>query len=315
MGHPDQTTRAWKSADKRVSQEIMKTNILCEVLSNINTEPEMLVSLEEAFSIFRDFADHYSRFSRDNDLFRFNESEGGRVSEELFQLLEEAKHYHEVTGGLFDPSILLSLEREGYVGAYSDMIATETPPPFSELILDRKTLTATKPLSLKIDLGGIGKGFVADKVAFFLRKKYRNFLVDAGGDIFVSGTNQKENYPYWAISVEHPLQPEHPAALLVLSDMAVATSGRNRKRWTKDGSERHHLIDPSHQRSAASTLLSVTVIAESVTRADVFAKTLFIAGQERGSILADTLGIPALFIDQDGSITSNRFIEPYVWKK
>lgn len=310
MDHPVQTA-SWRSADKQVSQEIMGTDILCQVLSEDTTEPQMLASLEQAFALFRDFAERYSRFSRDNDLFRFNESEGGPVSRELFQLLEEAKRYHEATGGLFDPSILVSLEQEGYTGAYEGTVA---PVPFSELQLDQETLTATKPLGLKIDLGGIGKGFIADKVSASLKKEYRHFLVDAGGDIFASGSNMKEGYPYWAISVEHPLQPEHPAALLVLSDMAVATSGRNRKHWVKNGTERHHLIDPESRRSAETGLISVTVVAESVTRADIFAKTLFIAGYERGAVLADTLGIPAIFISQDGSVTGNRYIEPYVWK-
>jgi thiamine biosynthesis lipoprotein len=304
----------WQSARKQVSQEIMKTDILCEVLSENHSEAEMLISLEQAFALFRDFEQHYSRFIRDNELWAFNESEGGAVSPELFRLLEEAKGYYEATGGLFDPSVLASLEREGYAGAYGEHAAI-SHIPFSELTLERKTLTVSKPLDLKIDLGGIGKGFIADKVTAFLKKEYQHFIVDAGGDIYASGSNRKEDYPFWAIAVEHPLRPEHPAALLTLSDVSVATSGRNRRHWTKGNEEKHHIIDPNSQKSAVSDLLSVTVVSDSVTRSDVFAKTLLIAGSARGKILADTLGIAAIFIQEDGQVTSNQFMEPYVWKE
>lgn len=303
----------WQSARKQVSQEIMKTDILCEVLSEDRTEAEMLVSLEQTFGLFREFADRYSRFIRGNELWTLNESERCQVSPELFRMLEHCQEYHAATGGLFDPSILTSLEAEGYRGAYGDK--TNEHIPFSSLTLDPKTLTVCKPLALKIDLGGIGKGFVADKVASFLRQGYANFLVDAGGDIFAGGANRKEDYPYWAVDVEHPLRAGQPAALLLLSDTAVATSGRNRRHWMKDGQERHHLIDPSTGKSVPSDLISVTVIAESVTRADILAKTLLIAGKARGSILADTLGIAAIMIGQDGQVIANHFAEPYVWKK
>ncbi len=304
----------WQSAEKRVSQEIMKTDILCEVLSEYHNDAEMLASLEQAFALFRDFERRYSRFSRDNELWAFNESEGGPISRELFHLLEEARRYHDATGGIFDPSILIPLEQEGYAGAYGGKVAGE-PVPFSALQLDHETLTATKPIGLKIDLGGIGKGFIADKVAAFLAKEYQHFIVDAGGDIFASGSNRKEDYPYWAIAVEHPLRQDEPAALLVLSNLAVATSGCNRRHWTKNSEEKHHIIDPSSQKSAETDLLSVTVVAESVTRADVFAKTLLIAGSTRGSVLAETLGIPAIFIQKDGHVIRNQSMEPYVWKQ
>ena len=305
----------WLSANKKVEKEIMKTDIFCEILYEAGyPEEKALSSLEIAFSLFRDFEQRYSRFLKGNELWNFNESEGGVISEELFRILQESKRYHEATGGLFDPSILPALEAEGYAGVYNKTTSTKESIPFLELSLDHTTLTAKKPFGLKIDLGGIGKGLIADKVSAFLGKNYRHHIVDAGGDIFAKGSNQKESYPYWAIDIEHPFMPETSAALLLLSDMAVATSGKNRRHWIKNGSKKHHIIDPITEKSASSDLLSVTVIAENVTKADVFAKTLFIAGKERGILLAETLSLPAIFIDQDAAITINRFAESYVWK-
>lgn len=305
----------WESSTKTVHGEIMKTDIFCEILSEgKSTQTKALAALEEVFQLFRDFEKRYSRFIQGNELWELNEGLGGIVSEEFFSLLEQAAEYHRTTEGIFDPSVLPVLEQTGYEGAYTGKISSEKKVPFSELKLDRLTLTTIKPRDLKIDLGGIGKGFIVDTVANFLGKRFENFIIDAGGDIYIKGSNRKENYPYWAVDVEHPLKQEESIALLLLSDRAVATSGRNRRRWKKDNEEKHHIIDPRTDTSAASDFLSVTVIAENVTLADVLAKTLFISGEEKGSQMAEKLKIPAIFIKSDASVTINHFAKQYVWK-
>lgn len=305
----------WERATKTVRGEIMKTDIFCEILyEGTSAETTALSTLEDVFQLFRDFEKRYSRFIRDNELWNFNESVGGKISEELFAILEQALYYHTSTEKIFDPSILPSLEQAGYTGAYSNQEDRGAKIPFSALRLDRATLTATKPQELKIDLGGIGKGFIVDRVADFLGKRFGNFIIDAGGDIYAKGINQKEKYPYWAIDIEHPREHEKTIALLTLSNMAVATSGRNRRHWQKDGAEKHHIIDPRTGTSAVDDFLSVTVIAENTTQADVLAKTLFISGKEKGQAMAETLKIPAVFIHKDTSVIINHYAENYVWK-
>lgn len=292
----------------------MNTDILCEIAFLEDQRELATECLEQAFLMMREFEARYSRFKENNVLWQFNQSEHTTLSPEFFDILERAKRYHEQTAGLFDPSILPTLHREGYRGA-EHQIPLEKKIPFSALSLDPATLSATKPRELLIDLGGIGKGYIVDQVARFLSQHFEHFLIDAGGDIFVKGTNKKEGYPYWAIEVEHPL-PDHPTpALLLLTDEAVATSGSNRRHWTRDGEQKHHLIDPTTEKSAQSEFLSVTVIAPETVTADVFAKTLYIAGKERGTALAEQLHLPAIFIEHDGSVFINNAAEPYVWKE
>jgi len=290
----------------------MNTDVLCEVLFPVGQEAQSTPFLEEAFTLMRSFEQRYSRFIAGNELFVFNQSEEKVLSPEFFDILTQAKHYYEFTDGLFDPSILPALEKEGYHGA-TTTINSEEKGVFSELHLDPQTRTATKPRNLRIDLGGIGKGYIVDRVASFLAQHFEHFLVDAGGDIATKGSNMCEGYPYWAIEVEHPLNKEESAALLLLSDKAVATSGRNRRHWLKEGQEKHHIIDPRTQKSATSAFLSVTVVAENTLSADILAKTLFIAGPE-GLLLAEQWRVPALFIENSGKVTRNQYIEKYVWK-
>lgn len=303
----------WKSVRQEVLGTIMKTDIVCEILCAASEEARAFVCMEKAFDMFRDFERRYSRFIADNELWQLNMSEKSVVSRELFDLLEKAKRYYEITGGIFDPSVLPVMESSGYTGAYA-RYAPQAKGDFSQLILDAKTQTVTKPKNLMIDLGGIGKGFIVDSVARFLGEQFENFLVDAGGDIVARGVNVQEQYPYWAIDIEHPSMPNVSVALLLLKNMAVATSGRNRRHWVMQGQEKHHLIDPATQKSASHDLLSVSVIALNATEADVFAKILFIAGKEKGMYMAEALHIPAVFIDKEGIVTRNHFVETYVWK-
>lgn len=303
----------WASARKELIGTIMNTDIVCEILHTDFDQSRAFSYIERAVEMFRNFEKRYSRFRVNNELWHLNTSERTVVSEELFDLLEQSKRYHELTGGIFDPSVLPVMESSGYVGAYGEYSLIKKGD-FSQLILDRSTRTVVKPHNLMVDLGGIGKGFIVDKVAGFLGGYFEHFLVYAGGDIAVRGVNKKEDYAYWAIDIEHPKVSGESAALLLLKDVSVATSGRNRKHWLNQGQKKHHLIDPSTQESASYGLLSVSVVAASTAEADVFAKTLFIAGKEKGMAMAEKLKIPAVFIDAHGVVTCNHYIETYVWK-
>lgn len=291
----------------------MSTDILCEINFHDGQETLATQSLKEVFSNMKSFEERYSRFKEGNLLWHWNHSQSMEIHPEFFELLAAAQYFYRQTEGLFDPSILSVLEEAGYTGApYRSQ--TVHAPAFSALSLDRSTLTTEKPRELLVDLGGIGKGYAVDQEVILLNKHFDNFLIDAGGDVYVRGGNQKEGYPYWAVAVEHPVLGTPPCALLLLRDLAVATSGRNRRHWKQNGKETHHLINPLTKKSARGDYLSVTVIAGSTVAADALAKWLFIAGHERAPLLAEQFHIPTIFVADDGAVTINHFAEPYVWK-
>ena len=97
--------------------------------------------------------------------------------------------------------------------------------------------------------------------------------------------------------------------------MAVATSGINRRHWLRNGETKHYIIDPKTRKSAIVDFFSVTVIAPDTTSADVWAKTLFIAGKKKGAALAHKQKLPAIFIDSHSVIEIDRYADTYVWKK
>ncbi|HWQ60195.1 MAG TPA: FAD:protein FMN transferase [Candidatus Fimivivens sp.] len=307
-----------RTVEREVKGEIMRTDIFVMLAIHPGSSPER--DLDDAFSMFRDVASRFSRFSGDSELSLINASGEMRVSSSMSELLSFALDLHRETAGLFDPSILTDLEALGYAGSFggesfgTPLLRSEGARyPFTSLSVDMDSGIVRKPEGLRIDLGGIAKGFAVDRVARMLRERgYPDFLVDAGGDIFVSGRDVDHGYGYWAIDIAVPASVTAP--ILMLSDMAVATSGIDRRKWFAEGEERHHLVDPRTGNSAATDIVSATVVMPSVVRAEVFAKTLCILGSVKALAFAEERHIPVFLVTVNGETMYNQSMKPYVYE-
>lgn len=303
----------WRSVECEKKGEIMKTDVFIKLVSDRHTREEMQEDIKKCFEMFRELAFRFTRFEPKSELSCFNASEGGDVSSEFFSLLKESARFYELTDGTFDPSILPILETIGYAGVKNIKTARKRYT-FNELVFNEKIKTVRKPRGLLLDLGGIGKGYIVDKIADRILKKYANGIVDAGGDMRIFGRDREQDLEYWLIDVENPFDISRSLATLILKDCAVATSGVSRKHWKRNGKEYHHIIDPSRKAPAQSGLNQVTVIVKRTIEADVFAKTLFILGLERGQTFASEKNIPALFVTNDNRIISNHLFKKYEWQ-
>jgi len=144
---------------------------------------------------------------------------------------------------------------------------------------------------VRLDLGGIVKGYAADRCAQQLAP-LGPCLVNAGGDLAVAGSRSQGP---WPVGVHVP----NGRLTLAVAAGGLATSGRDRRRWRQRGEERHHLIDPATCRPAQGGPLTVTVAAPSATDAEVAAKSIFLAG-ENAEREAELLGAPAVIVPADG---------------
>lgn len=313
--------KLWKISEQETSREIMSTDVFVKVASQERSQEEMDEDVARAFEMFCSFEQRMSRFILESELSCFNRMEEGIISQELFLILSRCKRYYVQTGGIFDPSILANLKQEGYGKSFkSDQfgkggkILKETYT-FSDVELDEELLCARKPKNLEIDLGGIGKGYIVDRVTERLGEKYDDIFVCAGGDIAVRGADRENGYDFWASDIENPFDVEHSVATLVLRDNAVATSGTNRRKWEVNGNKKHHLIDPRFGRSAETDVVSVTVVAHTAEEADVLAKTLCILGSDAGMRYAQEKEIATLFVRDSGAIIKSKEIKKYIWRQ
>lgn len=314
---------AWKQQEREVRGEIMRTDIFVQVFSETRDEVLMEGDIDRAFEMFRDFESRFSRFKEESELSALNRSVICQVSDDLLEMMLLCQEYHQETDGIFDPTILPVLEQEGYQMSFGTtyfgqpILLPKNTRRFSwvDIHIDAVSKTISKPLDCRIDLGGIGKGYIVDRVARMLSVYYQNFLVDAGGDMYVAGGNRDANLPYFAVDIENAFETEASAGLLLISDRAVATSGVNRRRWQVGEREKSHLIDVKKNKSVVGDILTATVIAPSVVRADVFAKTLCILGAKQAMLFAERKQLPILLLLKDGTIQKNEFLKLFLWEK
>jgi thiamine biosynthesis lipoprotein len=295
----------------------MGTEIL---LAAVLPEPESEAEVQAGFQAARDYIanqeQRFSRFREDSELNELNRAAGRwlDVSPEMKAVLTEALYLHVQTGGLFDPAVLPALERAGYdrtlseVWARADLPAESVPVTivrsgFAEIELEAGRVRL--PEGMRIDLGGIAKGWIAENAARVLENYSPDCLVDAGGDMFMIGLPEGETA--WPVALEDPRDPEHDLALLQLQPGAVATSSVTRRRWERGGRVFHHLIDPRTGQPAGTEWLSVTVAAEHAVEAEVYAKSLLIGGALEAARMTDsTPGFRYLAVDRQGKLWGSK---------
>lgn len=229
-----------------------------------------------------------SRFRPDSELSRLNEAGTLQVSADLADVVELALAAREHTGGRFDPTV-----HEAVVAAGYDRTFDELPPDREGgarsarcgggVVVDGRRVAIED--GYRLDLGGIGKGFAAERVVELLSLAGPS-LVSAGGDVAVRGVPTEGS---WAVAVED-------GPTLGLERGGVATSGSARRRWRVGGEARHHLIDPRTGESARTDLVRVTAVGSDAVDAEVLATVLFLDGSA-AALAAD---VPAVLLTADG---------------
>ena len=135
--------------------------------------------------------------------------------------------------------------------------------------------------------------------------------MNAGGDIAISGP-RADGSP-WQIGVTNPFDRREELETLFVKACGVATSGKDRRRWTRNGILQHHIIDPATSQPAETDLLTVTVIAPDVMQAEAAAKAAFILGSRVGLEWIDVRpGLAAVFILDNGQILYSHKMEKFL---
>lgn len=285
------------------------------------------VGMQAARQLVDEYVQRFSRFLPDSELSRLNESAGEwfPVSEDLMELLTRSMEYYNETGGLFDPSILPDLKRAGYdksideirtQGAGMPPAADQTSrPAFNEIRFDFTHRSVKLPARMLVDLGGIAKGWIVYKAALLLGTYAGACAVSAGGDIFF--LDHPQDGSRWRVELEDPRDPGRTLAVLHVRDGAVVTSSVAKRTWKQGGQTQHHLIDPRTGVPAATDWLSVTVVAPSITLAEVYAKALLIGGEgEALRLEAQRPEIAFITIDKQGRLSgssnSREFFKDYI---
>lgn len=253
-----------------------------------------------------------SLFKPDSELSRFNAHKGldwFHVSKELAEVVKTAQQVNQITDGAFDITIAPLVNLWGFgPDKQADVVPTDADIEKalsnvgSKLVEVRFDPPALKKLKsgITLDLAAIAKGYCVDAVSNWLSSQnVSNFMVEIGGEIRAKGT-KPDNTP-WRIAVEKPVSVERSVqAVITFTDKAMATSGDYRNYFEVDGKRYSHILDPTTGRPITHTLVSVSVMADTCTRADALATGLTVLGPERGIDMARKNNLSAFFIVKKG---------------
>ena len=276
--------------------------MLRHAFAAMGTEVELMLEaddrslLTEVETEFRRLETVLSRFRPDSELSQLNEAGEGHDPPELLEVVELAIQARATSGGRFDPTVHDAVVAAGYDRSFElldDRPGEPTTPARvgGSVTIDRSTGHVALEAGYRLDLGGIAKGWAADR-ALAVLSQAGPALVNAGGDVAAAGR-------VWPIAVE----AAGGAITLGLEEGGLATSGRDRRTWVRDGEARHHLIDPATGVPAEGDVRTVTVAAGCAAEAEVLAKTLFLAGDSRRALdEADLAGVPTVLVTSAGDV-------------
>jgi thiamine biosynthesis lipoprotein len=288
-------------------------------------EAAALESIEALMAVpqwFEEWEQCLSRFRVDSELSQLNRSNGQpfTASQTMWEVLGLALNAAQESDGLFTPTLLEALEYAGYNRDF-EILATDSAAvtryqslsnvynaPVIELDPDARTVTL--PPGVKLDFGGIAKGWSAQRALKRL-EKYGATMVDAGGDIAVSGLMSDGRR--WPVGILNPYDQVSDLETVYLGQQGVATSGRDYHRWENYGVWQHHIIDPRTGKPAMTDVYTATVIAPTVIEAEVLAKVVLILGSKAGmDWLNQHPSVEGLLTLEDGRILKSKGFEQFV---
>ena len=239
---------------------------------------EEIVRLDQLFSIS----------SAEGEVAILNENGSEILSGDMATLLEYSIKMYEETQGIFDITILPLMEEWGFTDGDYKVPSKKTISRLlkkvdaSKIEYDKESGQAVLPAGMRIDFGGIAKGYTSARVVeIFKDCGVDSGIISLGGNVQTCGT--RLDGELWRVGVQNPsTDAEEPyIGVLECGECAVITSGGYERYFEENGKTYHHIIDPGTGYPSESGLASVTVVSKDGTLADALSTSLFIMGKEK----------------------------------
>ncbi len=242
-------------------------------------------TIEKSFKLIETLDKKFD-YRKKGDLYRFNKSNflKEKDSPELFKLILDSLNISKLTKGYFDPTIYPLTVLWGFNGDHPDLPDPQSIKEalkhigYEKILVDNSTIT--KPEDVMLDLSAIAKGRIVDMVRdFLISRGFKNFLVNAGGDIYVKGKT-KDN-KLWKIAIQDPFNQNRYLGVLNLTNCSVVTSGDYERFFIKNGIRYCHILNPI-TGYPPRYMHSVTIINKDTEFSDAIATAVFVMSLESG---------------------------------
>ena len=301
-------------------KEYKDTQFLMDTIIEITAYgPNSEEAVQAAFKEFARLHEITNNFDENSQVSMISKMAGKQkvqVDPDLVKMLKRSKELAEMLDGTFDVTIGPLTDLWG-IGRKGDFVPTDKEIDKALSLVDYHLLDVNemdntvylKKVGMKLDLGGVAKGYATDK-AIEILKSYgiTSALVNAGGDIRVIG-NKPDGNP-WRIGVQHPRNSDGIIAKLALTDWDTMESSGDYQRFImKDGVRYSHILDPRTGKQPRS-VTSVTMIINSSTDGDILSTALFILGVDKGlKLLENFPGVEAIWVTNDGQVVTTPGLE------
>ena len=296
-------------------------------MSGEEMEKECYLIITDAFKLCSEYENMLSKTIETSDIARINNAEGKAVtvSDETIEVLKKGMEFGRLSGGAFDITIGKATDlwdfhdnaesghEGGVVPAEKDLRDAISHVNYENIKIEGNRVSLTDP-ETEINLGGIAKGYIADKAAEYLEERgVVSAIVDLGGNIVAiggktsqiaaSGDTQETDFK---IGIKDPLSSSGGLLELIpCKNKTVVTSGTYERYFEKDGVKYHHILDVNTGYPVDTDVLSVTIIADRGKSADCdgLSTTCLALGMEKGMELVKSLeGFEAVFVDTNGRV-------------
>lgn len=271
------------------------------------TAADAQTALDACFAELKRLESLLSATVTGSDVDRINKAAGQTVTvaEETAQVLRISQHIAALSDGAFDITIRP-------LSVLWDFTADEPRVPSEQAIAQAVAQVGYRQLTVEgqrvtlsggaIDLGGVAKGYIADRLKeVLLQHDIRSALIDLGGNIVAVGDKNGADF---RVGIKDPADVTALAKVVAVRDRSVVTSGTYERGFTADGVRYHHLLDPKTGYPVQNGLASVTVINESSATADALSTACFVLGEQKArDLIAQFPDTEVLFIYEDGRIS------------
>lgn len=270
--------------------------------------------LDEAIALCDTYEELFSRTKKSSEIYQLNHrtlkqtEDSYLLSAETAELISKGLKYGELSDGAFD----ITIEP---ISSLWDFTSEEKQLPRPEQIEQALPLINYKNITLsenklnfeqnemKLDLGAIAKGYIADKIKEFLvSKNVTSAVINLGGNVLCIGS-RPDGTPF-NIGIQKPFaERSETIAVVDIADKSIVSSGIYERFFEKDGTLYHHILNPDTGYPYHNNLVSVTIISEKSVDGDGLSTSCFALGLEKGLELIDTLpNTEAVFITADNQL-------------
>lgn len=292
------------------NEKISVTGIYFDTVIKIDTWGSKASTLEECKKICKNYENLFSNKIETSEISKINSSAGTpvKVSQETINLISMGLHYGELSDGKFDITIAPLSDLWNFTDNPEHVIPDLTVIKSACAHVDYRTIqidetvstvTLLDPLA-KIDLGGIAKGYIADRLKAYLKQEgVEHALINLGGNVLTLGTSY-DGSPF-RIGIQKPFDEQNASIDVVeVNDRSVVSSGVYQRYFKENGTLYHHILNPETGYPYDNNLLQVTIISDASADGDALSTCCFALGLEEGSALIESLdNVQAIFVTDD----------------